>query len=806
MQFSDARFRVYLFSRLLILSIVTTLLIPHAHAQVVEIPDPNLSQAVREALELTDEKPITHQEMLRLKRLKAAEAKIENLTGLEYAINLEVLILGANEIQDITPLTNLVQVTFLLLAGNPINEISPLSNLTKLTYLNLAGVPIKDLTPLANLTLLKELHLGDCRQITDLTPLSNLTQLILLSLSGNQILNVSPLTNLTALTGLWIERNQIVDVSPLTNLTALTGLWLERNQIVNISPLANLTGLKELHLAKNQVVDVSPLVNLTQLTDLTIANNPITDFRPLFGLNLQSVDVDIHKLQELASNDVEMPDPNLKRAIREALELPNEIPITQLEMSKLKRFPAIESQIHNITGIEYAINLEFLALPINEIQDITPLTNLVNLTFLELRGNPIDDLSPLSNLTKLTYLNLTSVPITDLIPLSNLTQLRELHLIDCAIDDAVDLTPLASLTALRVLSLQGNWIVDVAPLANLTQLEHLSIFDNRIFDFSPLQGLSLTNLQYDEVCLLPGPPIRDRIENRDFPSFYQGWDNSIGNLPHLSYEDREALNDLHWHAPHFQLNFLPTPQGYELRGALDRARAKREERLAKNPNTIFLVQLRQRSATLHRNYPEDFPYWLRDENGNLVQLWHELSGEPRPDQYFLDFRQPGMQDIIVEQAIAVAKCGLYDGIFFDWWAEYGISLANFHVSPAITYGSTREEERDARRAILQRIRANVPDDFLILVNHNQHKLPISAPYVNGSFMETFPKDLERGYTRDDIIEIETNLIWLEQNLREPQINCLRGQGIPTEPPDSPNNRRWMRLFTTMGLTLSDGYV
>ena len=43
-------------------------------------------------------------------------------------------------------------------------------------------------------------------------------------------------------------------------------------------------------------------------------------------------------------------------------------------------------------------------------------------------------------------------------------------------------------------------------------------------------------------------------------------------------------------------------------------------------------------------------------------------------------------------------------------------------------------------------------------------------------------------------------------MREPQINCLEGWGIPTEPPDSENNRRWMRLFTTMSLTLSDGYV
>ena len=113
-------------------------------------------------------------------------------------------------------------------------------------------------------------------------------------------------------------------------------------------------------------------------------------------------------------------------------------------------------------------------------------------------------------------------------------------------------------------------------------------------------------------------------------------------------------------------------------------------------------------------------------------------------------------------------------------------------------------EENITLPIIQRIRPRVPDDFLILCNRNRNKLPLSAPYINGAFMETLPS--EKGYTRADIIEIETNLIWLEQNLREPQINCLQGYAIPTEPRDSPRNRRWMRLFTTMSLTLSDGYV
>ena len=107
--------------------------------------------------------------------------------------------------------------------------------------------------------------------------------------------------------------------------------------------------------------------------------------------------------------------------------------------------------------------------------------------------------------------------------------------------------------------------------------------------------------------------------------------------------------------------------------------------------------------------------------------------------------------------------------------------------------------------MIQRIRAGVPDDFLILCNSNWAKLPITGSYINGGFMETF-RDGYDVYQNKTLAEIEDALIWYEANVREPRINCLRGEGIPTEPPDSPTNRRFMRLFTTMSLTLSDGYA
>ena len=221
--------------------------------------------------------------------------------------------------------------------------------------------------------------------------------------------------------------------------------------------------------------------------------------------------------------------------------------------------------------------------------------------------------------------------------------------------------------------------------------------------------------------------------------------------------------DLYWHNLPFSVHFVPTPQGHQAAGYMEHAIANREELLAKNPNMIFLAEIKLIAAT-YNHYPEDFPYWLKDENGNAIIG----TKNPRLDKYFLDFRIPEMQDIIVQQAIAVSKCGLYDGILFDSWWEKGRGLRPF-FGETLQSPTTAEQERQALHSILQRIRANVPEDFLIVCNNNQGKLPLSAPYINGGFMETGRND-EGGYL-DRIAEIEDTLIWYEQTVREPKLHA-----------------------------------
>ena len=490
-----------------------------------------------------------------------------------------------------------------------------------------------------------------------------------------------------------------------------------------------------------------------------------------------------------------MPDPNLRQAVREVLELPDEIPLTQIEMQRLTRLDAYQKEITDLSGIEHAANLTWLSFAENQVRDLSPLAELFHLETLYLWGNPISNLSPLGNLANLNILDLGGCQISDIQLLADLTNLESLRL---HYNQISDVTPLINLTSLTELWLTANRIVDISPLENLTMLEKLRVQNNSIIDYSPLDTLTLVHLEYDEVCDVSSFPVSNRINGKKFPAAFAAW-GGIGwspvlNLPELSDLEHIALHDLYLSSLMFTGELIETNLGIKVVGDLDAAQQEREAFLTLNPNMVFLAELRMRDAFPNKYYHEDYPYWLRNEAGDRVEGW--------PGTFLLDFTHPGQQDIIVQQALAVAQCGLYDGIFLDWWDE-GQPVLRGNWSK----GGYRENETEqrARDTIIQRIRAGVGNDFLIIVNANRRKIPRTGPYINGTFMETL-RDHDGGYTHDGLADIESTLLWAEENLREPRVNCLEGWGIKDEPPDSPANLRFMRIFTTMSLTHSNGYV
>ena len=164
---------------------------------------------------------------------------LQNLTGLEYAINLSRLTLHKNSISDLTPLQNLTKLTEFESTRSSISNITPLQNLTNLGVLTLNANSISDISALQNLTNLRELDLGG-NSISTITSLQNLTNLRELKFSNNSISDLTPLQNLTNLTDLDLESNQIEDVAPLARLTKLNSLRLYGNPFRSRFPMVEI--------------------------------------------------------------------------------------------------------------------------------------------------------------------------------------------------------------------------------------------------------------------------------------------------------------------------------------------------------------------------------------------------------------------------------------------------------------------------------------------------------------------------------------------------------------------------------------
>ena len=417
----------------------------------------------------------------------------------------------------------------------------------------------------------------------------------------------------------------------------------------------------------------------------------------------------------------------------------------------------------------------------------------LNLRFLVL---PPDEPITQQDMLQLSWLNGSGKNITDLTGLEYATNLTHLYLVENNIEN---LEPLAGLTKLVHLDLYLNRIQDVTPLANLINLERLYIHGNLIADITPLQGLNISiEFLYDSVCDIPPtlPSVRERIESRTFPSIF-AWRGSIELLgfDHLTRHQRAALHDLNfgewyvgWYDPAEPTGGLATSMG----GAVSYGRGIHQRRLDQNPNMVSLIEL-----LLHAHHSDDlFPpgsdFWLRDENGEILRR--------RDGGSLINFLKPEVQDLMLKRIVAVARCGLYDGIMIDGFRYNGTGFSGREHFPA-----THEEIIQTYLNIFRAARSQVRDDFLIIVNTNRSRPTFFKEYFNGSFMET-GKDYAGGYHHEGLKELERTLTWLEQNLRKPQINCLEGWGIQNEPPDSPENQRNMRVITTLSLTHSDGYV
>ena len=290
-------------------------------------------------------------------------------------------------------------------------------------------------------------------------------------------------------------------------------------------------------------------------------------------------------------------------------------------------------------------------------------------------------------------------------------------------------------------------------------------------EFARLDYVTVTTVGESDRTNSPAS-VENRVNTRGFPSVFQAW-NPIDNLD----EDPESLiarHDLMWHGPSFfRLEYNSPYRGLAdgvTPASVQEGLAYRQELLEKNGNLVLVAEIRYRDAPQSYLPGTDHPWWLRDDDGNLIYGWEE-GGFIR-----LDLNNPDFQDKLAAEAKAIVESGVVDGILLDWWTE--------------------NEFVEGRLALLEKIRSAIGEEALIIVNANDRQVPRSAPYVNGLFME-----VGSSTAADDWERYRANLKWAEDNLREPQVNCLETWYV-----NSRDDLSMMRATTTLSMTASDGYT
>ena len=435
----------------------------------VSIPDPNLAAAIRAELLLTSNETFTTHSILNLVKLEARNAGIKSLTGLEHAVNLKEVDLGAEYINGEGYVNS-----------NAISDLSPLSDLTNLEVLSLGEHItlnrdfLRELPPLAPVSIPDPNLAAAIRAELLLTSNETFTTHSILSLVKLEARNrgIKSLTGLEHAVNLkevdlgeeyisdegYVNSNAISDFSPLEKLTALDELNLEgMSGLRNVSALARLTNLEELDLASTGVSDVSALARLTHLERLYLTDTAVSDVSSLASL-------------------------------------------TNLETLYLHG-----TAISDVSSLAGLTNLKRLYLRYTAVSDVSSLASLTNLETLGLSDTAVSDVSALASLTNLEWLGLLDTAISDVSALAHLTNLETL---DLGLTDVSDVSALAGLINLERLYLTFTAVSDVSALAHLTNLETLDLQYTDVSDVSPLLGLSLSGTSWDSIGLyLAGCPL-----------------------------------------------------------------------------------------------------------------------------------------------------------------------------------------------------------------------------------------------------------------------------------------------------------
>ena len=278
---------------------------------------------------------------------------------------------------------------------------------------------------------------------------------------------------------------------------------VERDTWYNVAGTFDLGNRKvELYLGTDRIIDhtlpddfvLDVITGSPNDKTITLTNwsNAIAFQGLLDNLSIWSGIISGSSSDVSSSSPIVIPDTQLAKALKEALNKSTLDDITATDMANLTYLDVVSENISDISGLEHAVNLVDLRISQNQISDLSPLENLANLEVFYFYGNEVVDISPLRNLTELNFINAGDNQISDISALESLTALKTLWLNGNQISN---IRSIANLTNLDYLRLEENNIGEISALSLLTKVENLWLHNNQIDELSPLQSMSaLTKL------------------------------------------------------------------------------------------------------------------------------------------------------------------------------------------------------------------------------------------------------------------------------------------------------------------------
>lgn len=186
-----------------------------------------------------------------LSYLRSGYTTIKNINAIQYAVQLEKLVLKYLNINNFTPVSNLKKLKHLEIVYQGIDhpvDISPLYPLNELETLILEGTPVQHIRPLVNLKKLKHLNI----QYTHLK-------------------NIEGLENCKSLTHIYMGHNpNITDIQYLASLPYLEHLELSNTAVKDISPVIHAKDLKCLEIVNTPIQNIEVIMENTQLALLKV--------------------------------------------------------------------------------------------------------------------------------------------------------------------------------------------------------------------------------------------------------------------------------------------------------------------------------------------------------------------------------------------------------------------------------------------------------------------------------------------------------------------------------------------------------